>query len=115
MGFLLVNRRGYLVGVELVGIVLFVAGTLCAQTVPADPDDGFDKPAKTTEVDLGPSPYSIPAGRVRKKLTCFYYSTFTVKEYDEGQKGAEWLSIVPSAQARCRKTHSEGEKVLANE
>ena len=38
-----------------------------------------------------------------------------VKEYDEGQKGAEWLAIVP-VEARttpgCTQSHAVGEKVI---
>jgi hypothetical protein len=98
--------------VKLLGVLLFVVGSLCAQMDRADLDEGFDKPVRKTVVDLGPSPYYRPTQHVRKKLTCYYYSTFAVKQYDEGQKGAEWLSIVPLAHAGCTRTHSEGEKVL---
>ena len=101
-------------GVKLFGAVLLMVGSLCAQTDGAILDEGFDKPAKKTAVDLGPSPYYRSTQGVRKKLTCYHYPTFTVKEYDEGQKGAEWLSIVPSAHAGCTQTHSEGENVLAS-
>jgi hypothetical protein len=107
-----VHLRSYIVGVKLLVVLLLVVGSLCAQTDSADLDEGFDKPVKKTVVDLGPSPYYRPTQHVRKKLTCYYYSTFTVKQYDEGQKGAEWLSIVPLAYAGCTQTHSEGENVL---
>jgi hypothetical protein len=107
-----VHLRGYIFSMKLFGVFLLAVGSLCAQTDRAIPDEGFDEPVKKTVVDLGPSPYYRPAQHVRKKLTCFYYSTFAVKQYDEGQKGAEWLSIVPSANSGCGLTHSEGEKVL---
>ena len=97
---------------KLFGVLLLVVGSLSAQTHRADLDEGFDKPVKKTVVDFGPSPYYRLTQHVRKKLTCYYYSTLTVKQYDEGQKGAEWLSIVPLAHARCTRTHSEGENVL---
>ena len=92
-----------------------VAGSLCAQVDRINLDEGFDKALKKTVVDLGPSPYYRPAQHVRKKLTCYYYSTFTVKQYDEGQKGAEWLSIAPSAEAPCTRKHGEHEKVYTSE
>ena len=88
------------------------AGSLYAQADTAVVNEGFDKPLKTTIVDFGPSPYYRPTQHVRKKLTCYYYSTFTVKQYDEGQKGAEWLSIFPMSQAACTRVHSKGENVL---
>jgi hypothetical protein len=102
-----VHLRSYIFGMFLLAV-----GCLQAQTDRAIPDEGFDKPVKKTVVDLGPSPYYRPTQHVRKKLTCYYYSAFAVKQYDEGQKGAEWLSIVPLAHAGCTLMHSEGEKVL---
>ena len=107
-----VHLPSYIVGVKLFGVLLLVVGSLCAQTDRAGLDEGFDQPVKTTVVDLGPSPYHRPTLHVRKKLTCYYYSTFTVKQYDEGQKGAEWLSVIPLAQAGCTRKHSEGENIL---
>jgi hypothetical protein len=58
--------------------------------------DSFDVPEKKMIVDLGPvgSPYS-PGGNTHRKLTCYFYPTFAVREYDVGQKGAE-LAIVPN-------------------
>jgi hypothetical protein len=88
-----------------------VAGSLYAQVDRADFNEGFDKPLKKTVVDLGPSPFYMASRHVRNKLTCYYYSTFTIKEYDQGEKGAEWLSIVPSGQAACTRSHREDEKV----
>ena len=92
-------------------LLLLVAGSLHAQADRANLNEGFDKPLKKTVVDLGPSPFYRASQHVRNKLTCYYYSTFTVKEYDQGEKGAEWLSIVPSAQAACTRKHREDEKV----
>lgn len=57
------------------------------------------------------SPY-YPRGNVRIKLSCFSYATFMVKQYDEGQKSAEWLAIVPTekgAASRCIRSHAVGE------
>src|SRR5215469_12486822 len=98
-------------GMRFFVLLLLVAGSLCSQADRTDLIEGFDRPLKKTVVDLGPSPFYPHSRHVRNKLTCFYYRSFTVKEYDEGQKGAEWLSIVPSAQATCTRKHGEGEKV----
>lgn len=96
---------------RLFGLLVLVAGSLHAQVDRVNLNEGFDKPLKKTVVDLGPSPFYKASQHVRNKLTCYSYSTFTVKEYDQGEKGAEWLSIVPSAQAACTRRHREGEKV----
>jgi hypothetical protein len=92
-----------------------VAGSLYAQVDRTNLDEGFDKPLKKTVVDFGPSPFYKASQHVRNKLTCYYYPAFTVKEYDQGEKGAEWLSIVPSAQAACARRHEEHEKVYTTE
>ena len=76
--------------------------------------DGMDKPIKKEVVDFGPSPY-YPAGRVRIKLTCYFYAKLMVKQYDAGQKGAEWLSFTPIQKAGapvCVESHGPGEKVI---
>jgi len=65
-------------------------------------------------VDFGPSPY-YPAGNIRNTLSCYFYPTFMVKEYDEGQKGAEWLAILPiekGAAPECTQSHVQGEWVI---
>jgi hypothetical protein len=110
-GIAAVHLRSYIVGVRLFGLLLLVAGSLCAQANRATLNEGFDKPLKKTVVDLGPSPFYRASQHVRNKLTCYYYSTFTVKEYDQGEKGAEWLSVVPSAQAACTLRHGPDERV----
>jgi len=97
--------------VRVIGLLLIMASALYAQADRTNRDEGFDKPLKKTVVDLGPSPFYMPSQHVRNKLTCYRHPTFTVKEYDEGEKGAEWLSIVPSAQAACTLRHREDEKV----
>lgn len=101
--------RGNIAGAGLFGLLLLVAGSLHAQA--AGVNEGFDKPLKKTVVDLGPSPFYRASQHVRNKLTCYYYSTFTIKEYDQGEKGAEWLSIVHSAHAECTRRHRDDEKV----
>lgn len=76
--------------------------------------DLLDVPLKKQIVKLGPSPY-YPSGNVPIKLTCDFYRTFMVKEYDEGQKGAEWLAIVPvkdHVAPPCNESHAADEKVI---
>jgi len=76
--------------------------------------EGMDRPLKEQVVDFGPSPY-YPAGRVRIKLTCYFYAKLMVKQYDAGQKGAEWLAIVPVQKDQapiCAESHGHGEKVI---
>lgn len=107
------NLRSYIVGVRLFASMLLAAGSLFAQVQRASLDEGFDKPIKITVLDLGPSPYYVPTQHVRIKLTCYYYGTFTVKEYDEGQKGAE-VSILTSPHAPCTRTDSKNENLLAH-
>ena len=76
----------------------------------------FDAPLKKKIVDFGPSPYyPNPQTAPRIKLSCFYFPAFMVKEYDEGQKGAEWLSIVRSSKAAtllCTRSHAPDEVVI---
>ncbi len=76
--------------------------------------EGMDRPLKRQVVDFGPSPY-YPGGRVRIKLTCYFYAKLMVKQYDAGQKGAEWLSFTPIQKAgapTCVESHGPGEKMI---
>jgi hypothetical protein len=107
--FAMRNTTGFL------GLLLLLAGCLWAQRDPANLGEGFDKPLKKTVVDFGASPFYPASRHIRKRLTCFYYSAFAVKEYDAGEKGAEWLSIVPSAHCACTLAHGENEKVYTSE
>jgi len=106
-----VNHMGKLNLLGQIAICLFVLGI---PDLAAAQADSFDVPLKKTVVHLGQSPY-YHGGNVRVKLSCYFYSTFMVKEYDEGQKGAEWLSIV-SVDARtastCTQSHAVAEKVI---
>ncbi len=88
-----------------------VSSFLSAQIDRSNVDEGFDKPLRTTVVDLGPSPFYRASQHVRNKLTCYYYSSFAVKQYDEGQKGAEWFSTVSSPTAACTRRHEKDERV----
>lgn len=77
----------------------------------------FDTPLKKDVIDFGPSPYYLnPQNAPRIKLSCFYFPGFMVKEYDEGQKGAEWLAIVPAgkggAALSCTRSHAPDEMII---
>jgi hypothetical protein len=72
----------------------------------------FDRPVRTVKVDLGPSEFYEPKGKVRNTLTCYYYPLFVVKELDEGEKGAEWGGIVPIIAGnlpQCKQNQEKGE------
>jgi hypothetical protein len=82
---------------------------------PAKAVQAFDAPLKKEVVDNGGSQYSAPGSNRRNKLSCFFYSTFIVKQYDEGQKGSEWLAIAPvedRTAPACTLTHTPNEKVI---
>jgi len=76
----------------------------------------FDVPADKKIVDFGPSPYYANTSTApRAKLSCYFYLTFIVKEYDEGEKGAEWLAIAPIGDMKapeCSRSHVPSEKVI---
>jgi hypothetical protein len=88
-------------------LLLSVPWLAAAQT------NGFDVPLKKRVVWMSVSPSTVPKGRA--KLSCYFYPTFMVKEYDGGQKGAEWLSIVPiekETAPTCTQSHASGERVI---
>ena len=74
--------------------------------------DSFDVPLKKKVVDFGPSPY---VKGYRTRLSCYFYRTFVVMEYDEGQKGAEWQAIVPIENGiapACMQPNEPGQKII---
>jgi hypothetical protein len=96
---------------NLLGLIVGFLVLLGVPGLAARQADSFDAPLKKKVVDFGQSPYS----KVRIKLSCYFYSSFMVKEYDEGQKGAEWLAIVPIKQGAapaCARSHEFGERVI---
>ena len=100
--------------------LLVLSSSLMAQTsYRTNPDRTltypFDTPIRTSIVDLGPSPYYPGLKPPHIRLSCFVFSQFVVKEYDEGQKGAEWLAIVPLTtqdHGQCAQSHVAGERVI---
>jgi hypothetical protein len=106
---LTVRKIGAVPFVRFIAICAVLALTSAAQA------ESFDTPLKTKVVDFGKSPYS-PNETVHIKLTCNYYERFMVKELDMGQKGAEWLAIVPvlvGGTPACTKSHLRHERVIA--
>ena len=98
-----------LIALVSVFLSLGLSPTLFSQTSAAD---SFDKPLKKIVMDLGPSPYS-PGGKVRVKLSCYSYPTFVIKQYDEGEKGAEWIAIIPTTKGAlppCTRGAAAGER-----
>jgi hypothetical protein len=52
---------------------------------------------------------------MRNELSCYFDSTFVVKQYDEGQKSSEWLVIDPvegRTPPQCALPHGADEKVI---
>ena len=103
---------------RLMNAIRHLVGLLLALSLPVSAcvaqTGSFDAPLKKSIEYFGPSPY-YPGGTVRSKLTCYFYPTLLVKEYDEGQKGAEWLAIVPNntrAAPKCVRSHVPGERVI---
>jgi hypothetical protein len=79
--------------------------------------DSFDVPLKKKVVDFGLSENNLPGRQnFRVKLYCFFYPNFVVKEYDnEGEKGAQWVAIVPiqnGTAPACARTHASGDRVF---
>jgi hypothetical protein len=93
--------------------VLLVAVPSSAQQSGASAG-AFDVSTKKRVVDLGPSPYYRSSSE-RRRLSCYFYPTLLVKTYDEGQKGAEWLSFVRVEEGhprRCELAHDPDEHLV---
>lgn len=88
---------------------------LCGAFSVVGSADSFDVPLKKNVVDFGPSPYMRG---YRNRLSCYFYLTFVVMEYDEGQKGAEWHAIVPIQNGiapACIEPDKPGQKIIKHE
>lgn len=108
----LINKLNLLGPIAVFLFVLSVPGLAAAK------EDSFDVPLRKTIMDFGPSPYGLEGQNVRAKLSCYFYPTFMVKEYDEGEKGAEWLAIVPtnsSTVPECSQSHATGERIIKDD
>jgi hypothetical protein len=112
----------------LVGTFLFLFLSLVAtgaQDRSIAKPDWFDAPLKKKTLDFGPS-FNKPSDtspewqwnayrRARNILTCYWFPTVMVKEYDVSQKGAECISFIPiaaNAHPECTQSHIPGEKVF---
>ena len=71
----------------------------------------FDKPLSKKVVKLG---HSASNEKTRRKVTCYYYPGFMVKEVDLGEKGAERLAIVPAGKTAvsCVRARTRTEKMI---
>jgi hypothetical protein len=98
-----------------VALVVVAVGFARAASCSAAPAESFDKPLRTTVVDLGRSQYLMPNNPSRIKLTCFYYPDFMVKQFDDpGLKGAD-ISVVPVLDGQvpaCRRSRGAGERSI---
>jgi hypothetical protein len=111
------GRSMRMVRFSALAIVLTLAAACSGVRAEPWSADGLDKPFKKRVVDFGPSPY-YPGGRVRIKLTCYFYAKVMVKQYDAGQKGAEWLAFTSLEKAgapACDDSHGPGEKLIDRE
>lgn len=107
-------KVGFLSGFLAIAFSMLAQGSRSGTVGSAS---SFDAPLKKEVMDFGPSPYRLnPQSAPHIKLSCFYFPTFMVKEYDEGQKGAEWLAIVPTrkggAAPSCTRSHAPDEMVI---
>jgi hypothetical protein len=105
----MIGTSRILLGFFSIAFPLALSPNLVSQTKSAD---SFDAPLQKKVLDFGPSPYSR-GGKVRVKLSCYFYPTLMVKEYDEGEEGAEWLAIVPASKGAvptCTKHAAAGER-----
>lgn len=112
---LTVMRIGFVCGLLAIALSLPAQNSHPRQI--ASDAGSFDAPLDKKIVDFGPSPYHPRAQTPpRIKLSCFYFPAFMIKEYDEGEKGAEWLAIVPTStrdSEKCSQSHASSERVIA--
>lgn len=100
--------------------LLVVAAVLGnATSGSAAPAASFDKPVRKTVVDLGRSRTIDLNYTPRIQLSCFYYSSFMVKQLDDqGVKGAQWVAIAPVINGdapECRLAHSSTEQFMTKD
>lgn len=96
------------------GLLLAMVFAIGTPLLAVAQTDSLDAPRKKEVVEFGLSPY-YPSAKVPIKLSCYFYADFMVKEYDEGQKGAEWMAIVPvkdRVAPSCTQSHAADEKVI---
>jgi hypothetical protein len=70
--------------------IAFFLLVLSVPSLAAGQTDSFGEPLKKKVVNFGPDPTTGLS--VRTKLSCYFFPTFVVKEYDSGQKGPESAS-----------------------
>ena len=109
-------RRNVLLSLAAAMLVVspILAGQKPQQLSQAKSTGAFDAPIKKVSVDLGQSPYTPYNPSIRNTLSCYYFPNLLIKEYDQGQVGAEWLSILRSSRKlpECKLSHEPGEQVI---
>ena len=108
-------------------LLLFRSVGTSAQYRRVAKPEWFDVPVNNKTLDFGPSwekpSDTAPAWQwnayrgARNKLSCYWFPSVMVKEYDISQKGAAWISFIrvaASERPECTRSHVPGEKVLAN-
>jgi hypothetical protein len=98
----------------LLAVSYLLAGQKSHQPSKATSAGSFDKPIKKVTVDLGHSPYFPDDQTMRNKLSCFYFPHLMIKQYDQGQVGSQWLSILRSQGnlPGCKLSHEPQERVI---
>ena len=100
-----------LVALVPVTLSLALCLILIAQTESAD---SFDTPLKTTVLDFGPPPDFL-GGDDPIKVSCYFYPTFVVKEYDAGSIASQWHEIIPvkkGAIPACTRKDGTGKMIV---
>ncbi|MGA2352149.1 MAG: hypothetical protein ABSF70_17065 [Terracidiphilus sp.] len=101
--------------VRLLAVLFCVWSPLTVAAFAQEQEESFDRATKEIVIDLGASPY-YPAGPTQRhgQLRCHLFQRFMVKELDWGQKGDDWISIIPNSTrlTPCTHEHIESEIVV---
>lgn len=75
----------------------------------------FDKPVRKQRVELEKAANPLSD---RRRITCYYFPHFMVKEVDLGEVGAERLGILPvtpQSPGKCTRARGKGEMVISSD
>ncbi len=102
---------------ERVGMVWPLAIAAIVATILSAPAcaDVFDKPLSVKKARLPADPQDPST---KREISCYSYPTYTIKQLDFGEVGAERLSVLPTPDgkaASCRQAKEAGEYVLPPE
>jgi hypothetical protein len=100
--------------IALLGVTVVLGNSTTASVALTE---SFDKPVRTTIVNLGRSPYLMPNNPARIQLSCYYYQNFMVKVLNNpGLKGVRWVTVTPVINEdapACRLAHTSKERIMA--